>query len=75
VAMRAFAAQLGNFHHSSRFLNQEMKDFDALEKRRTIKKILESDEDTKTIEAAVNRINGQLQNFQVHFDPFLCSTA
>jgi arginyl-tRNA synthetase len=52
-----------------------MKDFDALQKRRTIKKILESDEDAKTIEAAVNRINGQLQNFQVHFDLFLCSAA
>ncbi|KAJ7926331.1 hypothetical protein B0H13DRAFT_2265923 [Mycena leptocephala] len=49
----------------SEFLTQEMKDFDALQKRRTIKKILESDEDAKTIEAAVNRINGQLQNFQL----------
>ncbi|KAJ7238950.1 hypothetical protein C8J57DRAFT_1373310 [Mycena rebaudengoi] len=49
----------------SEFLDQEMKDFDALQKRRTIKKILESDEDAKTMEAAVKRINGQLQNFQL----------
>jgi arginyl-tRNA synthetase len=73
--MCAFVAQLGDLHNSSRFLDQEMKDFDALQKRRTIKKILESDEDAKTMEAAVKRINGQLQNFQVHFDPFLSSTV
>ncbi|KAJ7626975.1 hypothetical protein FB45DRAFT_57017 [Roridomyces roridus] len=42
-----------------------MDEFEALQERRGIIKILDSDEDVRTIEAAVRRIDGQLQNFQL----------
>ncbi|KAJ7626931.1 hypothetical protein FB45DRAFT_56455 [Roridomyces roridus] len=47
------------------FLRHEMDEFEALQKRCGIIKILESDEDIRTIEAAVRRIDGQLGNFQL----------
>ncbi|KAJ7626998.1 hypothetical protein FB45DRAFT_920465 [Roridomyces roridus] len=49
----------------SESLSQEMQDFEALQRRRGIIKVLESDEDIKIMEAAIQRIHGQLQNFQL----------
>ncbi|KAJ7214088.1 hypothetical protein GGX14DRAFT_444977 [Mycena pura] len=47
------------------FLVAEMTDFEALRKRSTFTKILESNEDAKSIEAAMKRISVHLQNFQL----------
>ncbi|KAJ6499568.1 hypothetical protein C8R47DRAFT_1211858 [Mycena vitilis] len=50
-------------------LQQEMGGLDALIKRRTFSKILESDEDTTTVETIVRRIDMQLSRF--HRDTIL----
>ncbi|KAJ7626848.1 hypothetical protein FB45DRAFT_55624 [Roridomyces roridus] len=42
-----------------------MEEFEALQKRHGFVRILESDEDVRTIEAAVKRIDGQLRTFQL----------
>ncbi|KAJ7165547.1 hypothetical protein C8R43DRAFT_986762 [Mycena crocata] len=53
----------------SELLQQEMNRLDVLLKRGTPRKILESDDDTKTIEATVKRIDGHLNKF--HRDTIL----
>ncbi|KAF8203551.1 hypothetical protein K438DRAFT_1820375 [Mycena galopus ATCC 62051] len=47
------------------FLAGEMTQFEALQRRPHLAKILQSEEDAKTIEASLKRINGHLQIFQV----------
>ncbi|KAJ7627682.1 hypothetical protein DFH06DRAFT_733020 [Mycena polygramma] len=46
-----------------KLLQEEMGGIEALMKRRTFSKILESDEDTKTVETVVKRIDWQLSRF------------
>ncbi|KAJ7627675.1 hypothetical protein DFH06DRAFT_1339185 [Mycena polygramma] len=50
-------------HDFSERLQQEMGGIEALIQRRTFSKILESDEDTKTFETTVKRIDAQLSRF------------
>ncbi|KAF8203557.1 hypothetical protein K438DRAFT_573498 [Mycena galopus ATCC 62051] len=50
----------------SEFLMAEMSEFEALQRRPRLAKILQSEEDTKTIEASLKRINGHLQIFQLN---------
>ncbi|KAF8203547.1 hypothetical protein K438DRAFT_1820351 [Mycena galopus ATCC 62051] len=49
----------------SEFLTAEMSEFEALQRRPRFAKILQSEEDAKTIEVSLKRINGQLQIFQL----------
>ncbi|KAJ7133650.1 hypothetical protein C8R43DRAFT_1022684 [Mycena crocata] len=49
----------------SEVLKEEMDVLDALLRRRTIRKILESDEDTGVIATTVKRIDGHLKQFQL----------
>ncbi|KAJ7635266.1 hypothetical protein FB45DRAFT_1057137 [Roridomyces roridus] len=49
----------------SEYLGHEMEEFEVLQKRRGIVKVLESDQDVTTVEAAVRRIDAQLRSFQL----------
>ncbi|KAJ7017325.1 hypothetical protein C8F04DRAFT_469494 [Mycena alexandri] len=49
----------------SEILAAEMREFEALQRRPRLAKIFQSEEDTKTIEASLKRINGHLQIFQL----------